>query len=101
MLEHRYRLIAFATVILSCCGLQAEDDLPIRQSVVKVFSKSIQVNPGSPWKRDVGSEGSGSGVWLGGRRVLTNEHLVRYVTELTVQPLDSTERIPANLVFAS
>lgn len=101
MLKHRCRLIVITTVILSCCRLQAEDDLPIRQSVVKVFSKSIQVNPGAPWKRDVGGESSGSGVWLGGRRVLTNEHMVRYATELTVQPFDSTERIPANLVFTS
>ncbi len=86
---------------LCCFSLHAQDDLTHRQTVVKVFCKSNQVSLGSPWKREVGSENSGSGVWLGDNRILTNEHLVRYPTQISVQPYESADRIPADVVFVS
>jgi S1-C subfamily serine protease len=88
-------LLAF----LSTAG--AQDGKLLRRSVVKIFCTSNRLNLSSPWERGTAGESSGSGIWLGGRRILTNEHLVDYATQLSVQPNDSAERIPAEVVFAS
>ena len=91
-------------VILSCfsgTNVFAQDDVTARQTVVKIFCTSNQLNLSSPWKRGSGAEASGSGVWLGGNRILTNEHLVDYPTQISVQPYESAERLPADVVFVS
>lgn len=81
--------------------LDAQDDAGLRKSVVKVFSTSNRLNLTSPWKRGDGVQSSGSGVWLGGNRVLTNEHVVDYATQISVQPYESAERMPAVVVAVS
>ena len=101
MIDCRCALTGIVALIYCCCCLHAQDDLQARQSVVKVFSKSTRVSTDNPWKRDAGSENSGSGIWLGDQRVLTNEHVVRYTTELSIQPYESAERVPADVVFTS
>lgn len=88
-------LFALPAVALS------QEDTRAKQTVVKVFCTSNKLNLSSPWKRGPGSESTGSGVWLGGRRILTNEHLVDYATQVSVQPNESAERIPAEVIFAS
>ena len=78
-----------------CPALHAQDDQGARRSVVKVFCTSNRLDLSSPWKRGSGGEATGTGIWLGARRILTNEHLVDFATQVSVQPYESAERIPA------
>ena len=81
--------------------LQAQDDGAIRRSVVKVFCTSNQVDLSNPWKRGGTKQSTGSGIWLGERRILTNEHVVDYATQISVQPYESADRIPAELLVSA
>lgn len=81
--------------------VQAQDDAAIRRSVVKVFCTSNQVDLSNPWKRGSSKQSTGSGIWLGGKRILTNDHVVNYATQISVQPYESADRIPADVVISS
>jgi S1-C subfamily serine protease len=54
-------------------------------SVVKVTSFIRPPDPTRPWEKGKPVEGSGSGVYIGGNRILTNAHVVHFATEITVQ----------------
>ena len=84
-----------------CLSLHGAEDQDLRRSVVKIFSTRNSLSIGSPWKRGDGQEATGSGVWLGKRRVLTNHHLVVHATQISVQPYESADRIPADVVAVS
>jgi S1-C subfamily serine protease len=90
-------------VLLLVAGLSAgaQEDRDVRRSVVKVFCTSNALNLSSPWKRGDGRQKSGTGLWLGGNRILTNEHVISYATQISDQPYESAERIPAEVVVAS
>jgi S1-C subfamily serine protease len=81
--------------------VQAQDDAAIRRSVVKVFCTSNQVDLSNPWKRGGSKQATGSGIWLGEKRILTNDHVVNYATQISVQPYESADRIPAEVVMSS
>src|SRR3990172_5005335 len=91
----------WALLAAACPAAHGQDDAALRRTVVKVFCSGNRVSLNSPWKRDGGQSVSGSGIWLGARRVLTNEHVVDYATQVSVQPYESAERIPADVVTAS
>lgn len=76
-------------------------DESIQPRVAKIFSTTHKLNLSQPWKRGDRSEGSGSGIWLGKGRILTNAHVVRYASQISVQPHESPERIPADLIAVS
>ncbi len=66
-------------------------------SVVKVVASIRYSNPVKPWARDDPVEVVGSGVVVDGQRILTNAHLVRYATEVFVQPRPGADRIEAKV----
>ncbi len=94
-------LVGAVLLLVACSSLFAADDTDARRSVVKVFCTNNALNLGSPWKRGEGRQLSGSGVWLGGKRILTNEHLVVYATQISIQPYESADRIPAEAIAVS
>lgn len=77
------------------------DDRAIRKQVVKIFSSQRSLSLAHPWKRGEIKETSGSGVWLGDGKILTNAHVVLYSSQLYVQPFDSSDRIAAETVSFS
>ena len=77
------------------------EDRAIRQQVAKIFSSRRELNLSHPWKRDEIKETTGSGVWLGDGKILTNAHVVLYSSRLYVQPFDSSDRITAETVAVS
>ena len=86
--------------MLTLCGnLHAQDDGAIRRSVIKVFATSNQLDLSNPWKRGGSKQSTGSGIWLGEKRILTNDHVVNYATQISVQPYESADRIPAEVVI--
>ena len=77
------------------------DDREIRKQVVKIYSSRRSLNLSNPWKRGDIKEVTGSGVWLGDGKILTNAHVVVYTSQLYVQPFDSSDRIAAEVVVVS
>lgn len=82
-------LIASATHSLS-----AED---LQDSVVRLTTQIRLPNPVRPWVRASPIEGSGTGVHIGGGRILTNAHLVLYATEIDVLSRGGRERTEAKV----
>ena len=80
---------------------QESSDRAIRKLVAKIFSSRRSLNLSNPWKRGEIKEITGSGVWLGDGRILTNAHVVLYSSQLYVQPFDSSDRISAKPVVVS
>lgn len=77
------------------------EDREIRKQVVKIYSSRRRLNLSSPWKRGNIKEATGSGVWLGDGKILTNAHVILYSSQLYVQPFDSSDRIAAEVVVVS
>lgn len=77
------------------------DDRAIRKQVAKIYSSRRSLNLSHPWKRGEIKETSGSGVWLGNGKILTNAHVVLYSSQIYVQPFDSSDRIAAETVAVS
>ncbi|MDG1894047.1 MAG: trypsin-like peptidase domain-containing protein [Fuerstiella sp.] len=73
------------------------DEAANLNAVVKVHSKNRSINLSSPWLRQTPRSVSGSGVIIGKGQVLTNVHVVLNTTEITLQPFNSSERIPASV----
>lgn len=88
-----YLLVVYFAAL--CHG--ADDDQTIRKAVVKVFATQGKLNLASPWHRSEGVEVTGSGIWLGDRRILTNAHCVDRNIQVSIQTMDSSERIPASV----
>lgn len=78
-----------------CSG--ADNDPAIRKAVVKVLATQGQLNLASPWQRTEGAEVTGSGIWLGNRRILTNAHCVDRSVQVSIQTIESSERVPATV----
>jgi len=70
----------------------------IRDLVVKIHA--IQQPPDliRPWTRRSPQSVKGSGVVIDGHRILTNAHVVRYASQIYVQPNQSASHIPARVV---
>jgi S1-C subfamily serine protease len=69
----------------------------VRDSTVKILVTQRLPDPLRPWTKQPAGEASGSGVVLEGKRILTNAHVVRYSTQVRVQPNQSSEKLPAKV----
>ena len=74
------------------------DNPEIRKSVVKIFTTSRDPDLARPYKKQDPEESSGSGVVIEGKRILTNNHVVRYAQRVLVQPEGSSEKLKARVV---
>jgi S1-C subfamily serine protease len=66
-------------------------------SVVKVTATLRYPNPFRPWAPSKSAEVAGAGVVIGGNKVLTNAHLVRYATEVHVQAGPGADKVEATV----
>ncbi len=65
-----------------------------------VFKISVTVrNPdfSHPWNKANPTEATGTGFLIDGNRIVTNAHVVRYASQVYVQPDQSDEKSPANV----
>lgn len=69
----------------------------VENAVVKVFSTLRAPDPGKPWSKQSPSEITGSGAIIGGRRILTNAHVVLYASEVQIQANQSGDKISARV----
>lgn len=71
----------------------------LEDCVVRLTSQVRFPNPIRPWTRANAIEGSGTGVHIGGGRILTNAHLVLYATEVDVLSRGGRERTETTVQF--
>ncbi len=70
----------------------------VESSVVKIFSTVRHPDFAKPWAKHDASEATGSGVVIEGKRILTNAHVIRWASQVQVQPNQSADKISAKLV---
>jgi S1-C subfamily serine protease len=73
----------------------------IRDLVVKIHAVHHMPDLLRPWTKSSPQQVKGSGVVIEGNRILTNAHVVRYASQIYVQPNQSANRIPASVVAVS
>ncbi|MGH7825666.1 MAG: PDZ domain-containing protein [Candidatus Binatia bacterium] len=88
-------LLMFALFAVFAPLLEAQDQ--IRDLVVKIHAVHQRPDVLRPWTRNSPQKVSGSGVVIEGKRILTNAHVVRYASQIYVQPNQSANRIPARV----
>ncbi|MBI1832260.1 MAG: trypsin-like peptidase domain-containing protein [Planctomycetes bacterium] len=71
------------------------------ESVVKITAFTRFPDPNRPWEKPRPKEGSGSGVYIGGNRILTNAHVVTFASEVYVQWNPTDEKTDAKLFAIS
>ncbi|HXG53065.1 MAG TPA: trypsin-like peptidase domain-containing protein [candidate division Zixibacteria bacterium] len=69
----------------------------IRDLVVKIHAIHHTPDVLRPWMKNSPQQVGGSGVVIRGRRILTNAHVVRYASQIYVQPNQSPDRIAARV----
>lgn len=73
----------------------------LRDSVFKIHVTVRAPDALRPWSKQPPAEQSGSGVLIEGGRILTNAHVVRYATQVRVQPNQSSEKLGARVTAIS
>src|SRR5436189_45149 len=69
----------------------------VESSVVKIFSTIQRPDIFKPWTKVSPSEVTGSGVVIGGKRILSNAHVVEYASQVEVQANGSGDRVIATV----
>ena len=69
----------------------------IRDLVVRIHAVHHTPDVLRPWTKNSPQPVKGSGVVIDSKRILTNAHVVRYASQIYVQPNQSAERIPARV----
>lgn len=94
----RYVLyFAIWAVIAASLGGAPASAAPVGASVVKVFASVRYPNSYKPWSKRSPRDISGSGVVIGGDRILTNAHVVLYASDIEVQASESGDKVPATV----
>ena len=87
-------------IVLGFCwfspnSLYAQDT--IRDLVVKIHAIHHSPDLFRPWTKSSPQQVKGSGVVIDGNRILTNAHVVKYASQIYVQPNQSAAHIPARV----
>jgi S1-C subfamily serine protease len=73
----------------------------IRESVVKISATLRYSDILHPWTKQSPREASGTGVVIGGKRILTNAHMVLFASQLNVESQQSSEKLAATVEAVS
>ncbi len=76
---------------------RAETQDQIRDLVVKIHATHHTPDLLRPWTKNSPQQVKGSGVVIDGKRILTNAHVVKYASQIYVQPNQSADQIPAHV----
>jgi len=78
-------------------GMEARAQDQIRDLVVKIHATQHSPDLLRPWTKNSPQQVKGSGVVISGKRILTNAHVVKYASQIYVQPNQSASYIPARV----
>jgi len=95
----RQRSIYLFVIVLSVLiAAKADAQDQIRDLVVKIHATHHTPDLLRPWTKNSPQQIKGSGVVIDGKRILTNAHVVKYASQIYVQPNQSASYIPARVV---
>ncbi|MEK7383954.1 MAG: trypsin-like peptidase domain-containing protein [Elusimicrobiota bacterium] len=86
---------------LSGASAHAADDASQRRATVQIHFVARDPDWSQPWQYSRQNSGTGSGVVIDGRRILTNAHMVSDSTYLTVRRPGDVKRWPAHVEFVA
>ncbi len=86
------------SALLPKASLADED---AKASVVKISVTTRNPDFSHPWNKANPTEASGTGFIIEGNRIVTNAHVVRYASQVYVQPDQSDEKFEATVVAIS
>jgi len=89
-----YCLVVVLSFVLAP-RVEAQDQ--IRELVVKIHATQHAPDLLRPWTKNSPQQVKGSGVVIDGKRILTNAHVVKYASQIYVQPNQSASLIPARV----
>jgi S1-C subfamily serine protease len=90
---------AILLAAISCLACAAED--PAQQAMVKIYAVQAPPNWFQPWNSPNLTNSTGSGCFIGPRRILTNAHVVADATVVQIRRAGQARRIPAKVVYAA
>ena len=92
-------MVLTGALVASLCGVaEAQNDAKaLENSVVKVFSSMRFPDPYKPWTKQAPTEATGSGVVIGGNRILTNSHVVLFASEIQIRANQSGSKLTAHV----
>ena len=88
-------LLALCLCAVSSSEVYAQD--AVRDLVVKIHATHQSPDLLRPWAKSSPRQVKGSGVVIDGKRILTNAHVVKYASQIYVQPNQSANYIPARV----
>lgn len=87
----------FIVALFALAARQAAAQDQIRDLVVKIHAVQHAPDLLRPWAKNSPQQVKGSGVVIEGRRILTNAHVVKYASQIYVQPNQSASHISARI----
>ncbi len=69
----------------------------VENAVVKVFATVRYPDVFKPWTKQSPQEITGSGVVIGGKRILTNAHVILYTTQIQIQANEAGDKLSASV----
>jgi S1-C subfamily serine protease len=95
-MRQTFPLFICLSLLLFCTADGRAQD-SIRDLVVKIHAVHHTPDLLRPWTKNSPQQVKGSGVVIDGKRILTNAHVVRYASQIYVQPNQSARRMPARV----
>jgi S1-C subfamily serine protease len=92
--------IVVGLIVLGFCSLTPKwlyGQDTIRDLVVKIHAIHHSPDLLRPWTKTSPQQVKGSGVVIEGKRILTNAHVVKYASQIYVQPNQSAAHVPAHV----
>ncbi len=98
LLRPLFAAVCLASFPLWLTAQPADAPAPgVENSVVKIFSTARYPDVYRPWTKQPPREGTGTGVIIEGKRILTNAHVVAYASQIQVQANQSGDKYTATV----
>jgi len=94
------KLVAALLLLPSAAVFAATNDRDMRRATVQIHFTASSPDYLQPWQAGRQGGGTGSGVVIEGRRILTNGHVVANAAYLSVRKSGDVKKYPARVAFA-
>ena len=86
-------------IALAVPAAAASNDHDLRRATVQIHFVASNIDYAQPWQPGRQGSGTGSGVIIAGRRILTNGHVVANAAYLSVRKSGDVKKYPARVAF--
>jgi hypothetical protein len=100
-LNHYFLFLSVLLPILCSASFAADGERKVSDAIFKITATVRHPDFLSPWNKSSPVDVSGTGFLVEGNRVLTNYHVIRYASQIYVQPDGSDQAIKATVEYFS